>query len=290
LETRTTRRRYTLSLAGRQVELGERTWIVGVLNTTPDSFSDGGRHASVEAALRQGLGLFEAGADVVDVGGESTRPGARPVAAEEEIRRVAPVIEALASRGAGVLSVDTTKAAVARAALDAGAHIVNDVSGFRFDPELPRLVAERGVPAILMHLRGDFATMHAESRYARIGREVGAELGQAIGRAVAAGVAREQLVVDPGIGFSKRAGQSLELLRSLPELLGLDRPLLVGPSRKSFLGAVLDRPPEARVWGTAAAVAAAILGGAHLVRVHDVAEMRDVARVCDAILAGGAAA
>jgi len=290
LDTRITRRRYTLSLAGRQVELGERTWLVGVLNTTPDSFSDGGRHAGWDDAVRRGLELFEAGADVVDVGGESTRPGAAPVPADEEIRRVAPVIEALASRAPGLLSVDTTKAAVARAALDAGAHLVNDVSGFSFDPELPGLVAERGVPAILMHLRGSFDTMHAANEYASIGREVAAELGQAIQRAEAAGVRREQIVVDPGIGFSKRAGQSLELLRSLPELLALDRPLLVGPSRKSFLGAVLDRPAHERVWGTAAAVSAAILGGAHLVRVHDVAEMRDVARVCDAILAGGAAA
>jgi dihydropteroate synthase len=290
LDTPVTRRRYTLSLAGRQVELGERTWLVGVLNTTPDSFSDGGRHAALDDALRRGLELFEAGADIVDVGGESTRPGAEPVPVADEIRRVAPVIEALAARGAGLLSVDTTKAAVARAALDSGAHVVNDVSGFSFDPELPRLVAERGVPAILMHLRGDFATMHAANEYARIGREVAAELGQAIQRAETAGVRREQIVVDPGIGFSKRAAQSLELLGSLPELLDLDRPLLVGPSRKSFLGTLLDRPALERVWGTAAAVAAAILGGAHLVRVHDVAEMRDVARVCDAILASGAAA
>jgi dihydropteroate synthase len=290
LETRIKRRRYSLSLAGRQVELGERTWLVGVLNTTPDSFSDGGRHLALETALRKGLALFEAGADIVDVGGESTRPGAEPVPAQEEIRRVAPVIEALAARGAGILSVDTTKSAVARAALDAGAHAVNDVSGFGFDSELAGLVAERGVPAILMHLRGDFATMHAVHHYARIGQEVGAELNQAIERAVAAGVRREQIVIDPGIGFSKRAGQSLELLRSLPELRHLDRPLLVGPSRKSFLGAVLDRPTDDRAWGTAAAVAAAILGGAHLVRVHDVAEMGDVARVCDAILSAGAAA
>jgi len=212
------------------------------------------------------------------------------VPADEETRRVAPVIEALAARGDGLLSVDTTKAAVARAALDAGAHVVNDVSGFGFDPDLPRLVAERGVPAILMHLRGDFASMHAAQSYQRIGAEVCAELEQAVERATAAGVRREQVVVDPGIGFSKRPGQSLALLRALPELARLDRPILVGPSRKSFLGAVLDRPPEERVWGTAGAVAASILGGAHLVRIHDVAEMRDVARVCDAILGAGAAA
>jgi dihydropteroate synthase len=290
LETRVRRRRYTLSLAGREVELGARTWVVGVLNTTPDSFSDGGRHATVEAALRQGLALFEAGADMVDVGGESTRPGADPVDAEQEVRRVAPVIEALAARGPGALCVDTTKARVARAALDAGAGVVNDVSGFSFDHALAPLVAERGVPAILMHLRGDFRSMHAANRYERVAQEVASELESALERAVAAGVRREQLVVDPGIGFSKQAAQSLSLLHSLPELARLDRPLLVGPSRKSFLGAVLDRPADERVWGTAAAVAASIFGGAHLVRVHDVAEMRDVARVCDAILAAGVAA
>jgi dihydropteroate synthase len=265
------------------VVLGERTLVMGVLNVTPDSFSDGGRHEGVEAAVGRGLRLFEEGADWVDVGGESTRPGAARVAAAEEIRRTAPVIEGLRRRGAGAISVDTTRASVARAALDAGADLVNDVSGFGYDPAMATLVAERGVSAVLMHLRGDFAGMHAAPAYRDVMGEIVAELGAALDRAAAAGVARERLIVDPGIGFSKDAAHSLEALRRLGELAALDRPVLVGPSRKSFIGKVLDLPAERRLLGTAAAVAACVLGGAHVVRVHDVAEMVEVVRLCDAI-------
>jgi dihydropteroate synthase len=263
--------------------LGERTLVMGVLNVTPDSFSDGGALATAEAAVEKGLRLFADGADWVDVGGESTRPGARPVSAEEEIARVVPVVAGLRRRGGGPISVDTTKASVARAALDAGADLVNDVSGFGYDPAMASLVAERGVPAVLMHLRGSFAAMHAAPSYRDVVAEVVAELGAAIERARGAGVPRERLVVDPGIGFSKDAVHSLEVLRRIDELRVLDRPILVGPSRKSFIGAVLDAPVGRRLMGTAAAVAACVLGGAHVVRVHDVAEMAEVARVCDAI-------
>lgn len=281
------RKRYRIRLGGREVELGGRTWVMGVLNVTPDSFSDGGRYLELTAAVARGLASFEAGADVVDVGGESTRPGgAGRVDEAEELRRVVPVIRALRERSAGLISVDTTRAAVARVALQAGADLVNDVSGFCFDPELPRLVAESGVPAVLMHLRGDFETMHREPRYRDVAGEIVAELAQALARAEAAGVARAQILVDPGIGFAKDAAHSLEALRRLPELAALDRPLVVGPSRKSFLGKVLDLPAGGRLMGTAAAVAACVLGGAHVVRVHDVGEMVQVARVCDAIRDG----
>jgi dihydropteroate synthase len=277
-------------LRGAEALLGDRTWVMGVLNVTPDSFSDGGTHASTESAVAHGLALFEQGADIVDVGGESTRPaGAARVDAAEECRRVVPVIRGLRERGAGALSVDTTKAGVARAALDAGADLVNDVSGFRFDPALAGLVAERNVPAVVMHLRGDFEGMHAPSSYADVMGEVVSELGESVRRAEEAGVSRERLIIDPGLGFAKAAPHSLEVLRRLPELGALDRPVLAGPSRKSFIGKVLDLPVGQRVMGTAAAVAACILGGAHIVRVHDVAEMVQVARVCDAILAAGAA-
>jgi dihydropteroate synthase len=204
----------------------------------------------------------------------------------EELRRVVPVVRELRRRGAGAISVDTTRVAVARAALEAGAELVNDVSGFCFEPELARVVAAAGVPAVLMHLRGDFETMHREPRYRDVAGEIAAELARALARAEEAGVRREQVLLDPGIGFAKDAGHSLEALRRLPELAALDRPLLVGPSRKSFIGKVLDLPADRRLLGTAAAVAACILGGAHLVRVHDVAEMVQVARVCDAILGG----
>jgi dihydropteroate synthase len=264
------------------VVLGERTLVAGILNLTPDSFAGAGA-LEPEAALAQGLRLFEEGADWVDVGGESTRPGARPVAAAEEIRRVVPVIEALVRRGAGPISVDTTKAEVARAALDAGSDLVNDVSGFGYDPAMASLVAARGVPVVLMHLRGGFAEMHHAPAYRDVMGEIVAELKQALARAEQAGVAREMTLVDPGIGFSKDAAHSLEALRRLPELDVLERPVLVGPSRKSFIGRVLDLPVERRLMGTAAAVAACVMHGAHVVRVHDVREMVEVVRVCDAI-------
>ena len=257
---------------------------MGVLNVTPDSFSDGGRYADADAAIAHGLSLFEAGADIVDVGGESTRPGgAATVDAAEERRRVLPVVRGLRARGAGALSIDTTKAEVAAAALDAGADVVNDVSGLRFDPEMGRLVAARGVPVVLMHLRGDFQSMHHAPHYEDVVAEVAAELKEALARAERAGVGREQTIVDPGLGFAKDAGHTLEVIRRLPELAALGRPLLVGPSRKSFIGRVTERPTGERVFGTAAAVAACVLAGAHAVRVHDVREMVDVARVCDAI-------
>lgn len=281
-----TRREYRMTLRGSEALLGVRTWVMGVLNVTPDSFSDGGRYLDFDAALAHGLSLFEEGAHIVDVGGESTRPGDRKALdAEEEIRRVVPLIEALRDRGAGTLSVDTTKAAVAAAALDAGADIVNDVSGFTFDPALAPLIARRGVPAVVMHLRGDFSAMHREPCYQDVMGEVVAELRQRIAVAEAAGVSRLQLIVDPGVGFAKNAGHSLEVLRRLPEIEALDRPVLVGPSRKSFIGKVLDLPVGERLMGTAAAVAACVLAGAHVVRVHDVKAMLEVARMCDAILA-----
>jgi dihydropteroate synthase len=269
------------------VALGERTLVMGILNLTPDSFSDGGRLGSVEAAVARGLQLFDEGADWLDVGGESTRPGALQVPADEEARRVVPVLAGLRRRGAGPLSIDTTKASVAAAALDAGADIVNDVSAFLYDPAMAPLVAARGVPAVLMHLRGPFEAMHRAPAYEDVMGEIVAELREALGRAGRAGVRPEQLLVDPGLGFSKAAEHSLEALRRLPELALLERPVLVGPSRKSFIGRVLDAPVERRLMGTAAAVASAVLLGAHVVRVHDVAEMAEVVRVADAVRGGG---
>ncbi len=283
-ETLATRPRHRLTVRGEARVLGDRTWVMGILNLTPDSFSDGGRFGATDAAVAGGVAMFEAGADVVDVGGESTRPGAAPMSAEDEIRRVCPAIAGLRRRGHGFLSVDTTKAAVARAALDAGADIVNDVSGFRFDPALPRVVAEAGAPVVLMHVRGDFATMHRDPRYRDVVAEVASELRGSLEAARGAGIEAERILLDPGIGFAKDAEHSLEVLRRLPELHALGCPLLVGPSRKSFIGKVLDKPVDERLFGTAAAVAASILAGAHVVRVHDVAEMTQVARVCDAIL------
>jgi dihydropteroate synthase len=257
---------------------------VGVLNVTPDSFSDGGAHADVDSAVRWGLEMLAAGADIIDVGGESTRPGgATRVDAQTEIGRVVPVVRELRRRSDGLLSIDTTKAAVAEAALSAGADLVNDVSALRFDPAMGALVARWDVPVVLMHSRGDFDTLHAPPGYADLGAEVVAELRQALERAARHGIRAERTIVDPGIGFAKDAQHSLEALRRLDELAALGRPILVGPSRKSFIGKTLDRPVGERLFGTAGAVAAAVLAGAHLVRVHDVAPMVDVVRVCDAL-------
>jgi dihydropteroate synthase len=206
------------------------------------------------------------------------------VSAEEELRRVVPVIRGLRERGGGPISIDTTKAEVARAALDAGADLVNDVSGLRFDPALARVAAASRVPVVIMHLRGDFEGMHREPSYHDVMGEVVSELKGALRRGVEAGLEEEQAIVDPGIGFAKAADHSLEVLRRLPELEALGRPVMVGPSRKSFIGKVLDLPVGERLIGTAAAVAASVFGGAHLVRVHDVREMVQVVRLCDAIM------
>ncbi len=286
------RRPYTLRLPdGRPLELGARTLVMGILNVTPDSFSDGAAYADPARAVDAALAMIEAGADIIDVGGESTRPGADVVDAAEERRRVVPVVEAIASQAPVPLSIDTTKGEVARAALDAGAAIVNDISGLRYDPSIGPLVASRGAPLVLMHMRGRPADMHRAAVYGDAVADVRRELDEAIRMAVAAGVPRDQIVIDPGIGFAKRPAHSLELLARLPALAALDRPLLVGPSRKSFLTAAMgERPAPARDWGTAAAVTAAVLLGAHIVRVHAVREMVDVVRVADALRQHGIAA
>ena len=271
-------------MRGGECVLGERTWLMGVLNVTPDSFSDGGRFIDTQAAVDWGLAMFSEGADVVDVGGESTRPGgASRVDVAAEIARVVPVVRALRENSVGWISVDTTKAAVAEEALAAGADMVNDVSALRFDPAMAQVVARAGVPVVLMHSRGEFADLHHVPSYVDVAHEVGSELRNALTHAVASGVAHDQIVLDPGLGFAKNALHSLDMLRRLDELALLDRPLLVGPSRKSFIGHTLGRPVGERLMGTAAAVAGAVLGGAHMVRVHDVGPLRDVVRLCDAL-------
>ncbi len=257
----------------------DRPCILGILNVTPDSFWDGGLHAGVEAAVRHAEAMLEAGADLIDVGGESSRPGARRVSAEEERARVVPVVEALARRWpALVVSVDTVKAEVARAALGAGAAVVNDVSGLRLDPALGAVACEAGAGIILMHSRGTIETMarYEEARYGAdpVG-EVVAELAEAVQRARAAGVAAEALVVDPGLGFSKRTEHSVAVLAGLARLAALGRPVMVGPSRKRFVGeAAGSLRPEERLEGTLAACVIALLRGARLFRVHDVGAVR----------------
>ncbi len=258
---------------------------MGILNVTPDSFGSTGQGLDDEAAIAAGVRMQEEGADIVDVGGESTRPGAEPVTTAEELRRVLGVVRGLATRLRIPVSIDTYKAAVARAAIEAGASIINDVSGLQYDPDLAQVAAHTGAGLVLMHMRGRPATMYAEARYDDLVGDVTRELRARIAFATAAGVAIDRVIVDPGIGFAKRPPHSYGVLAHLEEIASaLDRPILAGPSRKSFLrDAIGDRPPVARDWGTAAAVAAAVLHGAHIVRVHAVAEMVQAVRVADEV-------
>lgn len=264
-------------------DCSKRTRIMGVLNVTPDSFYDGGRHAGPDAAVRHGRRLADEGADIIDVGGESTRPGSEPVDADEELRRVIPVIERLKDRIAQPVSIDTRKADVARRAIRAGARMVNDVSGMTADPEMVEVVSTTGVPAVIMHTAGAPADMQRNPGYEDTVGEIVAWLGARIEYAGAHGVRRSQIVIDPGIGFGKRLSDNLLLIRSLASFRKLKRPILIGPSRKSFIGRVLDVEKSDRLEGTAAAVALSIANGASIVRVHDVREMGRVVRMTDAI-------
>ena len=273
-----------LSLRGQRYGLGGRTWLMGILNVTPDSFADGGLYLDPARAVDHGLELAFEGADILDVGGESTRPGSRPVPESEELGRVLPVIRALRKRTGAFISVDTTKAAVARAALDAGADLVNDTSAFRADPDMAGVVARAGAAAVLMHMRGTPLTMQEAPRYDDLVGEVRGFLAERLRAAEAAGVPPERLIVDPGIGFGKTVEHNLELLRRQDEFLALGRPLLLGFSRKAFLGVILDRPPAGRLEGTIAAAVLSVERGAHILRVHDVGAVARAVRSAEAIL------
>ena len=262
-------------------DFSSRTYIMGIVNVTPDSFSDGGRWSDPESAVRHGLRLAEEGADILDIGGESSRPGAEPVGADEELRRVLPVVRELARRCPIPISIDTTKAAVADAALGAGAVIVNDISALRGDPLMAPTAARHGAAVVLMHMKGTPRTMQEAPVYGDLIGELCFFFEEAIASAQRAGL--ERLILDPGLGFGKTAEHNFEILRSLGRFRRFGFPLLVGPSRKSFLGSVLGTGPEDRMEGTAAAVAAAVMNGAQIVRVHDVRAMKRVVQVADAI-------
>jgi len=281
-----TRRRYTVPLTGgRRLDLGERTLVMAVINITPDSFAEPQPSIDPVRALDMAQEAEAQGADILDIGAESTRPGAAAVDAEEEMQRLLPALRMIAARIRLPLSVDTAKAVVARAALDEGAAIVNDISGLRYDPGLGEVVAAAGAALVLMHMRGTSREMYRDASYADVAAEVRDELAASVAAAGRAGVARESIIVDPGLGFAKRAEHSYEALARLAEFASLDRPILVGSSRKSFLTrAIGDVAPSGRDWGTAATVAAAILEGAHIVRVHAVGPMVQVVRVADEIV------
>ena len=262
---------------------------MGVLNVTPDSFSDGGSFYAEERAIERAVRMERDGADVIDIGAESTRPGSQGISAEEELHRLLPVLGGLRRLLAIPISIDTQKPEVAEAALDAGAQIINDVSGLRSDPRLAEVVAKRKVPLVLMHMRGEPHSMQRSPFARNVMQDVAQGLRKSAAIALKAGVAKSQIILDPGIGFGKSFAQNYELLQKLPQLAKLGYPLLVGTSRKGFLGATLARdgqsvPPDQRIWGTAASVAASILGGAHIVRVHDVSEMVQIARIADCVL------
>jgi dihydropteroate synthase len=282
------RKTYDIALPGREgLRLGERTLVMGILNVTPDSFADGGRFLDPDEAARAAEDLVASEADIIDIGGESTRPGAEPLTGAEEVARVLPVIRRIVARVRTPLSIDTYKAEVARLALNEGVSVVNDISGLRYDPSLAQVVAAAGAALVLMHTRGRSREMYLEAVYEDVAVDVTRELEESLARAVAAGVPKTQIILDPGLGFAKRPEHSYAALAALPALASLDRPILVGPSRKSFLQAAIGhRTPDARLWGSAAAVAAGVFLGAHVVRVHDVPEMVDVVRVADRIRAG----
>ena len=281
-----------MKLPRRTLVLGERTLLMGVLNVTPDSFSDGGRFFTVDEAVGQAFAMEKAGADILDIGGESTRPGSGGVTAQEEIRRVLPVMARLRGKLKVPVSIDTQKAAVAEAAAKAGAELINDVSALRTEPAIADVARRYKLPVILMHMRGEPRTMQKQPFARDVMRDVTHGLRAAERRARKAGIAKSQIILDPGIGFGKSYEQNCELLARLPELAELGYPLLVGTSRKAFIGAILGSakkpwPAEKRLWGTAATIVASILGGAHIVRVHDVAEMAQVARIADAVVNAG---
>jgi dihydropteroate synthase len=279
------RRAYVLRARDKRLELGRHTRVMGVVNITPDSFSDGGRFLERSKAVECCLQLVEGGADIVDLGGESSRPGAEPVSVQEELERVLPVLQEVRKQVPVLISVDTCKSTVAREALKEGADIVNDISAFRLDPEMPQVVKEWDAAVVLMHMRGTPQIMQDIPPSPDILEEVQTDLQAAVSKASESGIPEESIIIDPGIGFGKTVGDNCRILNELSFLETFDLPVLVGTSRKSFLGTILDIPAQERIWGSAASGAIAIMRGAHIVRLHDVAEMSQVAQITDAILA-----
>jgi len=288
------RKLFRLKLPSRTLVLGKRTHIMGVLNVTPDSFSDGSKFYNEEQAIEHALQMERAGADLIDIGAESTRPGSERISAEEEWRRLFPVLSGLRRLLKIPISIDTQKAEIAENALDAGAEIINDISGLKNDSRIAEVAARHRIPLILMHMRGEPRTMQRGPFARDVVGDVLQGLRKSVSIAQKAGIAKSQIILDPGIGFGKSYAQNYELLQKLAQLARLGYPLLVGTSRKGFLGATLARDgkpalPEERIWGTAATVTASILNGAHIVRVHDVAEIAQVARAADRVLDPGLA-
>jgi dihydropteroate synthase len=278
----------TISWGARTLDFTHKTYVMGILNCTPDSFYPGSRSATLKEAMKNAREMIDAGVDIIDVGGESTRPGSEPVPEDEEIRRVIPVVQALRSESGVMVSVDTRRKEIAERALDAGADIINDISGLRHSEDLARLVARRKVPIVLMHMRGTPKTMQKTPHYKNAISEILRELQQSIAAAIGAGIAPEMIIVDPGIGFGKRIQDNLRIIRELASLKSLAFPILVGLSRKSFIGEILDRPVEKRLIGTVTANTLAILNGANIIRVHDVSDAVEMVKIIDSVRRIGA--
>jgi dihydropteroate synthase len=275
-----------LRLAWRDylIDFSKKTYIMGILNVTPDSFSDGSLYFNKSAAIKRATQMVEEGADIIDIGGESTRPGSEPVTIEEELRRTIPVIEALAKEVKVPISIDTYKSEVAKRALDAGVSMVNDISGLRFDPEMPDVLSEYNVPVVIMHIKGRPKDMQQNPVYEALIPEIMDYMREGIKIARQSGISGDKIIIDPGIGFGKTFDHNLEIIKHLREFTLLEKPILIGPSRKAFIGKILgDVPPAERLEGTAAAVAISIINGANIIRVHDVREMVRVAKIVDAI-------
>ena len=263
--------------------MGHKTWFMGVVNVTPDSFSDPGCYLDKDRAVAKGLDLAEQGADILDFGGESSRPGSDPISAEEELKRIIPVIAELRKKTKVLISVDTTKSKVAEEALAAGADIINDISAFRFDDRMPLVVSETGAPIVLMHMKGVPKTMQNNPYYEDLYQEIRCFLEERIATATAYGIKREKIIVDPGIGFGKSLAHNLAIINNLHFLEDLDRPIMVGISRKSFIGKILNLPPQERTEGTIASAVLSVLKGAHILRVHDVEQVKRAIVVAEAI-------
>jgi dihydropteroate synthase len=278
---------YTIRCRKRTFKLGKQTLLMGVLNVTPDSFSDGGLFFDREKAIAQGLKMVEEGADLIDIGGESTKPGSKPLGLEEELRRVIPVIEALVKEVDVPISIDTYKSTVAKKAIEAGAQMINDISGLHFDPDLAHVASKEDVPLILMHTRGTPETMQKDVHYESLLSEILQYLRESIQRAESAGLDPGQIVIDPGIGFGKTLEDNLLIIKNLQELRILGKPILLGTSRKSFIGKILNTDVTERLEGTLSSIAIGVLNGAHIIRCHDVLEAKKAISVADAIRLAG---
>ena len=278
------RKKCILQIKGRDFLLGQRTWITGILNVTPDSFSDGGLYLDKNKAVKRGLELAEEGADIIDIGGESTRPGSNSISTVEELKRIIPVLSDLREKTDALISVDTTKSEVARAALDHGADIINDISALRFDPQMTPFAVNRDVPVVLMHMKGTPKTMQANPSYEDLLAEVKSFFKERLETAKTLGIKREKIIIDPGIGFGKRHNDNLLLIKNLQALEEFERPIMIGISRKSFIGKILNLPVLERIEGTIASAVLSIIHGAHILRVHDITPIKRAVLVAEAIM------